>query len=217
MTMRCDTCGKEFETPKQLNMHKLGAHWKRSVAPAPAPEEEKKSLPPFQGIPTIEQIKDLAKPFVLETVKGALTEMNIPAMLTNAVNEAVNKKVDSLSSESRQQAQQQLTRAPSSPSGDTQNQPSQLQQTVLTALAQKIISSGSSSSNDLAKLTEMMKAVGNIADLANTPYRQGRLHALQETNEMIKLMRGIGGKQEDIGTVIGALTGAELKGTSEES
>jgi len=199
-TKLCEICGKKV---KNLKLHQRRAH---SEASSEASPEAQPDLGQF-GI-TPNQVEPFIGPIVVKAVEKTLGDMNIPAI----INKAVNKKVDDLIS---QHQQQQSSVKPSSPSDNTQKQqdvPSWAQP-ILTGLGQRLVGSDM----DLGKMANIMKMVYDVAELANAPYRQGRLHTLQETNEMIKLMKGVGGKPEDISTAVKTMTKAEIDGLREEA
>ena len=196
-TKLCEICGKKV---KNLKLHQRRAHSEAS----PESSGAQPDLGQFGIVP--DQVEPFIGPIVVKAVEKTLGDMNIPAI----INKAVNKKVDDLISQ-----HQQSSVGPSSPSDNTQKQqdvPSWAQP-ILTGLGQRLVGSDM----DLGKMANIMKMVYDVAELANAPYRQGRLHTLQETNEMIKLMKGVGGKPEDISTAVKTMTKAEIDGLREEA
>ena len=180
----CDICGK---STKNLKLHKLRAHPKTSGEAQPEPE-----LKQF-GI-NLDQVKPFITPIVASSVQEVLNSMNIP----NIISEAVNRKVDSLVSQYQQQAQPSVES--SSPAAKAQSQPVNWQnvppwaQPILAGIGQKL----TGGSFDLSKMVEVQKNMASLVELHLAPYSRGRGEAFKEMNELFKLAKGAGMKHKDM-------------------
>ena len=180
----CDICGK---STKNLKLHKLRAHSRTMREAQPEPE-----LKQF-GI-NLDQVKPFITPIVASSVQEVLNSMNIP----NIISEAVNRKVDSLVSQYQQQAQPSVES--SSPAAKAQSQPVNWPnvppwaQPILSGIGQKLTGGGF----DLSKMVEVQKNMASLVELHLAPYSRGRGEALKEMNELFKLARGAGMKPEDM-------------------
>ena len=181
----CDICGKKV---KNLKLHKLRAHPKTSGEAQPEPE-----LKQF-GI-NLDQVKPFITPIVASSVQEVLNSMNIP----NIISEAVNRKVDSLVSQYQQQAQQQVQSSAPAAAANAQPQAVNWQnvppwaQPILSGIGQKLTGGGF----DLSKMVEMQKSMASLVELHLAPYSRGRSEAFKEMNELFKLARGAGMTPEE--------------------
>ena len=184
----CDICGKRV---KNLKLHKLRAHPETSGEAQPEPE-----LKQF-GI-NLDQVKPFITPIVASSVQEVLNSMNIP----NIISEAVNRKVDSLVSQYQQQAQQQVQSSAPAAAANAQPQAVNWQnvppwaQPILTGIGQRL--TGGGGSFDLSKMVEVQKNMASLVELHLAPYSRGRGEAFKEMNELFKLAKGAGMKPKDI-------------------
>jgi len=186
------------------------------VAPEPeAPEPEAETLKaeasPF-GDFDINAAISMAQPLIDKAVADNLTKMNLPALIQAAVKEHLQPIVDA--------ANERLASAPNPTQAAELTDPaapvqsggrSPLDGQILSMLIQKILGGGGNSGGgDISKLAETLKGVQTIAELANAPYRQGRNDALKETNETLKLLRGVGASDAKASDILINATGKEL-------
>ena len=185
----CQICGKQFETPKQLWMHKVGKHRK----PLPEPQPQKQAEQP-QPPNLLEKLKALGiEPDQVMQVLSPLVETSVVKTLEKMqLGEAINKKVSEV--ETRLSGQIKHTLEPlqqatvSQSSGDTQPQDTQLRDTILAGLVQKFLNPSSGGSLD-SLLAQQIK-LGQLVEAFTKPYRD----AEEATLKRVNLMLGIGAK-----------------------
>lgn len=209
---------------------------RQTITPMPPPVEEvaQESNPPEPEAPEPEVVEEspevetspfgdfdlagaikMAQPLIDQAVADNLTKMNLPALIQAAVNEQLQPLVEAAkarmgSGNPTQAADIAETVAPV-PRGNHSPMQEQLVSQGLSMLIQKILGGGGNSGGgDIAKLAETLKGVQSIAELANAPYRQGRYDALKETNETLKLLRGVGASNADINALLINATGKEV-------
>jgi len=235
--MKCPECQKEFDKANQVIFHRVTKHGYRKQRPQEAiaqPDEQPVELPLPQEPQapessrtstdfnaTIEQIIPALSPLIEQAVVQTLNSLQLSEAIDRKILDVqarLSSEIQTLLEPLRNPGQMPST-LPMPPSGDTKPQNTQLRDSVIGALINKFLSSSSgiSGGSDLAKITETLKAVETISSLANRPYREGRLHALQETNEMIKLMRGVGAKPKETAEILGKLAEGEIREATGES
>ena len=156
----------------------------------------------------------LAQPLIDQAVADNLSKMNLPDLIQGAVKEHLAPTIATINTVKEQlkpliDAAQQMSGSNGNGSSEqgravaVQDNPGPSQGFSLPPInaIRDIISlfkpsnPGGGSAN-IAQLSEMLKGVQTIAELANAPYRQGRNDALQETNATMKLLRGVGASDE---------------------
>jgi len=188
----CETCGKEFETEKQLRMHKLGAHRRKPASAQPQPEQSPEPEQPnladklgMLGI-SLEDVSAALNPLIETSVVRTLEKMQL--------GEAINKKLVDIETKLRSQVEslvQELQPARALPS-DGDNQPvaldNSLRDSILKGVAQKFLSGDSGGSLD-ALLAQQTK-IGQLVESFTKPYRD----AEEATLKRVDLIMGIGKK-----------------------
>ena len=186
----CQICGKQFETPKQLWMHKVGKHRK----PLPEPQPQKQAEQP-QPPNLLEKLKALGiEPDQVMQVLSPLVETSVVKTLEKMqLGEAINKKVSEV--ETRLSGQIKQTLEPPQQAvggepagGDNQPQDTQLRDTILAGLFQKFLNP--SSGGNLDSLLAQQIKLGQLVEAFTKPYRD----AEEATLKRVNLMLGIGAK-----------------------
>lgn len=148
------------------------------------------------GIP-LEDILTLAQPLIAQAVAKTLSEMNVPELLAQTVDErvkdrtdAIEGKVDALLTEIKTATA--MTAQPDQSNQGQVNNP--FVQTVLASLAQKALGGGGSSDGfDL--MLQRMKSFGEAAAVL---YQTPRLQGMKELIDMQKASYGIGLTTEQV-------------------
>ncbi len=86
---------------------------------------------------------------------------------------------------------------------------------VTQFLLRKMMGGDNSGGSDFGKLAEMMKSLNGIAELVYAPARRARLETLQEINEQVKFVRGLGVSTEKLPLAIERMTEADIKANQE--
>jgi len=188
----CQICGKQFETPKQLWMHKVGKH--RKPLPEPQPQAQEQAEQP-QPPNLLEKLKALGiEPDQVMQVLSPLVETSVVKTLEKMqLGEAINKKVSEV--ETRLSGQIKQTLEPPQQAvggepagGDNQPQDTQLRDTILAGLFQKFLNP--SSGGNLDSLLAQQIKLGQLVEAFTKPYRD----AEEATLKRVNLMLGIGAK-----------------------
>ena len=186
----CQICGKQFETPKQLWMHKVGKHRK----PLPEPQPQKQAEQP-QPPNLLEKLKALGiEPDQVMQVLSPLVETSVVKTLEKMqLGEAINKKVSEVETRLSGQIKQTLEPLQQATGGepaggDNQPQNTQLRDTILAGLFQKFLNP--SSGGNLDSLLAQQIKLGQLVEAFTKPYRD----AEEATLKRVNLMLGIGAK-----------------------
>ena len=189
----CQICGKQFETPKQLWMHKVGKH--RKPLPEPQPQAQEQAEQP-QPPNLLEKLKALGiEPDQVMQVLSPLVETSVVKTLEKMqLGEAINKKVSEVETRLSGQIKQTLEplqqAAGGEPAGgDNQPQDTQLRDTILAGLAQKFLNP--SSGGSLEQITKTLEFASNISTVVMKPYMEGQAAARREMNETFRLITGV--------------------------
>ena len=188
----CQICGKQFETPKQLWMHKVGKH--RKPLPEPQPQAQEQAEQP-QPPNLLEKLKALGiEPDQVMQVLSPLVETSVVKTLEKMqLGEAINKKVSEVETRLSGQIKQTLEPLQQATGGepaggDNQPQDTQLRDTILAGLVQKFLNPSSGGSLD-SLLAQQIK-LGQLVEAFTKPYRD----AEEATLKRVNLMLGIGAK-----------------------
>ena len=191
-------CGAEFDSEKKLRMHKLGKHRKeQGTEPQPRKQPEQPQQPNLSeelkafGIEP-EQVMAILSPLVEASVVKILEKMQL--------GETINKRMSEVETKLSGQFKaileplQQVTNPQAGgeqPSGsDTQPQNTQLRDTILASLAQKLI--GGNSLGGLEQITKTLELASNVANVVMKPYMEGQRDTLRQLNELLRLSSGLG-------------------------
>jgi len=185
----CEDCGKQFETPKQLRMHKVGKH--RKPLPEPQPQEQAEQPQPPNLLEKLkalgiepDQVMQVLSPLVEASVVQTLEKMQLGEAINNKVSEVETR----LSGQIKQTLEPLQQATVSQSSGDTQPQNTQLRDTILAGLVQKFLNP--SSGGNLDSLLAQQIKIGQLVEAFTKPYRD----AEEATLKRVNLMLGIGAK-----------------------
>ena len=175
-------------------------------------------VPP--GIDIAAAIK-MAQPLIDQAVADNLSKMNLPELIKGAVKGQVDEQLRPLIEMAKERFGGAIpgtgaipdnpeypasppAAAPSAGGGEAQAQ-------IFAMILNKILGGGNSGGGtNLSQLAETLKGVHAIAELANAPYRQGRMDTLQETNQTLKLIRGLGVDSDKSADILISATTKEL-------
>ena len=201
---KCESCGAEFDSKRQLHAHRLGKH--RKEQPPKSQSKELNQQPHF-GTPSentgdagktekadpLEKLKALGiQPDEAMAILSPLVEASVVQMLEKMqLGEAINKKVSEVETKLSGQIKQTLEplqQAAGQSSEGEQPQNTQLRDKILATLAQKFI--GGDSGGSLDSLLAQQIKIGQLVEAFTKPYRD----AEEATLKRVNLMLGIGAK-----------------------
>ena len=184
---KCENCGAEFGSKRQLHAHRLGKHLPRK----PQPESEFEPAEPQPDL--LEKLKAFGiEPEQVMAILSPLVETSVVQMLEKMqLGEAINKKVSEVETKLSGQIKQTLEplqQAAGQSSEGEQPQNTQLRDKILATLAQKFI--GGDSGGSLDSLLAQQIKIGQLVEAFTKPYRD----AEEATLKRVNLMLGIGAK-----------------------
>ena len=189
----CETCGREFERKKQLMMHRVSKHgYKKPAAepqlePQEQPQQEQSQQPnPLEKLRALgiepDQVMAILSPLVETSVVQTLEKMQL--------GEAINKKMAEI--ETRLKATLEPTQQASSslPPSDSNAPNTQLRDTILAGIAQKLIGGGNSGSFE--QMTKMLDMARAVSDAFNKPIMEAQAYTRREISDTLKMLRDAG-------------------------
>jgi len=115
------------------------------------------------------------------------------------LGEAINKRFGEVEAKLSQEIKttlEKLQTVTTQPSGDNQPQNTQLRDTILATLAQKLIGGGSSDSG-MEQITKVLNLAQAVSDAVNNPRMEERVATRREISETLKMLRDAGASPED--------------------
>ena len=199
----CPACGKRI---KSLRSHYRASHPDLDVPdlrnPGPAPEPEP---PQEQAAETPSDFLQKLKAFGINpndimVALGPLVETSVVQTLEKMqLGEFINKRFGEVEAKLLQEIKttlEKLQTVTTQPSGDNQPQNTQLRDTILATLAQKLIGGGSSDSG-MEQITKVLNLAQAVSDAVNNPRMEERVATRREISETLKMLRDAGASPED--------------------
>ena len=115
------------------------------------------------------------------------------------LGEAINKRFGEVEAKLLQEIKttlEKLQTVTTQPSGDNQPQNTQLRDTILANLAQKLVGGGSSDSG-MEQITKVLNLAQAVSDAVNKPRMEERVATRREISETLKMLRDAGASPED--------------------
>ena len=196
MTKRveCSQCHKRV---KNLKLHFRNSHpdlLKDAFGESAKPQSEAKSPSETQEQPRQPDLLERLRAFGVEpeqimAILSPLVETSVVKTLEKMqLGEAINKKM----AEIETRLSQQITTPATSPlppsNGNTQN--TQLRDTILANLAQKLI--GGDSPSSFEQMTKMLDMARAVADAFNKPVMEAQAYTRREISDTLKMLRNAG-------------------------
>lgn len=213
----CQDCGREFEKEWGLRVH-MRKHGSQSdeveeIHPEQPeqPEQPESSAPGPVKKPASDMLEKLrmsgVEPEEIISAFQPLVETSVVQVLEKLqFGEAINKRmadVETNLTAKLNQVLEPLQQAVQSggPGGGNSQGNTQLRDTVIAAVAQKILGGGDSAGSltaQLSKLAELLKSTREIAQAFNAPYVEGRNNERKELNDLVSLMGKLGATPTEI-------------------
>ena len=199
--IECPECHKRV---KNLKLHFRHSHpelmqdaFGESPKPQPEPQEMEQSQQQEQQPDLLEKLRMLGiEPDQVLQALSPLVEASVVKTLEKMqLGEAINKKVSEVETKLSGQINQTLQPLQQAisqpPGGDTQPQNTQLRDTILAGLAQKLLNpnSGSGSLEQLTKTLEMARAV---SEAFYKPVLEAQAYTRKEVSDTLKMLRDAG-------------------------
>ena len=199
--VECSQCHKRV---KNLKLHFRHSHpelmkdaFGESPKPQPEPQEMEQPQQQEQQPDLLEKLRMLGiEPDQVLQALSPLVEASVVKTLEKMqLGEAINKKVSEvetrLSGQINQTLQPLQQAISQPPGGDTQPQNTQLRDTILAGLAQKLLNpnSGSGSLEQLTKTLEMARAV---SEAFYKPVLEAQAYTRKEVSDTLKMLRDAG-------------------------
>ena len=196
MTKRveCSQCHKRV---KNLKLHFRDSHpdlLKDAFGESAKPQSEAKSPSGTQEQPRQPDLLERLRAFGVEpeqimAILSPLVETSVVKTLEKMqLGEAINKKM----AEIETRLSQQITTPATSPlppsNGNTQN--TQLRDTILANLAQKLI--GGDSPSSFEQMTKMLDMARAVSDAFNKPVMEAQAYTRREISDTLKMLRDAG-------------------------
>lgn len=196
MTKRveCSQCHKRV---KNLKLHFRNSHpdlLKDAFGESAKPQSEAKSPSGTQEQPRQPDLLERLRAFGVEpeqimAILSPLVETSVVKTLEKMqLGEAINKKM----AEIETRLSQQITTPATSPlppsNGNTQN--TQLRDTILANLAQKLI--GGDSPSSFEQMTKMLDMARAVSDAFNKPVMEAQAYTRREISDTLKMLRDAG-------------------------
>ena len=190
MTKRveCSQCHKRV---KNLKLHFRNSHpelFKDAFGESAKPQSEAKPQP--QQPDVLEKLRAFGiEPEQVMAILSPLVETSVVKTLEKMqLGEAINKKM----AEIETRLSQQITTPATSPlppsNGNTQN--TQLRDTILANLAQKLI--GGDSPSSFEQMTKMLGMARAVSDAFNKPVMEAQAYTRREISDTLKMLRDAG-------------------------
>ena len=212
----CPECGK-------LNVKSLKSHYRVSHPDLEVPDlrnlPSPGSAPPEEVAPQVlvdESQEQPQKPNLIEKLKvfgidpneimavlSPLVEASVVKTLEKMqLGEVINKRMADIEAKLSGEVAsltEVIKQVPAQGNGQPQNgrpQNTQLRDTILASIAQKIIG-GNSGDNSLDQLTKMLDLAAKVSEAVNKPRMEERLATRREISDTLKMLRDAGASPEN--------------------